>query len=70
MNVTCSECNLVYDDLYQLTFCLHHRFEMRTLVRREDGKEKVCTSHDELLTFLEETAPLPRPFPFVRASRG
>ena len=68
MRVHCEQCNLDFDDLYSLTFCPHEAFPMRTHVTREDGKERVCTSMEELIAFFEKgkRPREPRPYPFKR----
>jgi uncharacterized OB-fold protein len=52
--VGCEECGAVYDDTYRRTYCPHDYFEMRTTVCRGDGEVRVCTTVEEVKSFLGE----------------
>jgi len=45
--VTCSSCQLEYDDLYTLTYCPHLPFQMHTKVT-VNGIQRCCHSIEEL----------------------
>ena len=48
----CSDCGTAFDDEAQRTYCPHPAFEMRTLVIRDDGRERVCATTQEEDAFL------------------
>lgn len=52
MRIRCQQCNATYDDTYRWTYCPHARFDMHTVMVRADGVTQVCTSVEQLESFL------------------
>ena len=53
-HVTCQDCGTSYDDTYRLTYCPHERFAMQTVAVRADGQAHVCSSVEQLESFLRQ----------------
>lgn len=53
MEIKCTECNMIYDDVYSITYCPHNAFQMNTTVIKSNGDSKICTTVEELDEFIK-----------------